>query len=330
MEEQRNDLHKYMIMKIQSKSVLSLLIVCSVQLSLLSALASAQERQGGVQIKPNERPGWGVSALIRYSHQFDTDLDSGGGYRADRATASASLRYAFEQRRTISLAVGYNFDGYDFYGSTGLAGLRPWKNIHSVRFSVPIRWGLDDRWTLFGVPTIRSTGEEGVNCSDSLNGGGFLGASYYLNENLTIGPGLGILTQIEDDATIFPILLIDWRIMETLSFGTGRGEGSTLGPGLYLSWQPNRQWTFSLGGRYEKLRFRLDDDGVARRGVGEDRAFPLVAGATYNISPRAQLTLSGGVLFGGRLKLEDQNGNTIDEQDYDPAAFLGASLRCRF
>lgn len=319
-----------MNMRIKSKHILSLLTVCSLLLSLLSALASAQEQPAGVEIKTNEQSPWGVSTSIRYSRQFDTDLDSGGGYRADRATASASLRYAFEQRRTISLAVGYNFDGYDFYGSIGLAGLRPWKNIHSVRFSVLIRWGLDDRWTLFGVPTIRSTAEEGVNCSDGLNGGGFLGASYYLNENLTIGPGVGILSQIEDDATIFPILLIDWRITETLSFGTGRSEGATLGPGLYLSWQPNRQWAFSVGGRYEKLRFRLDDDGVARRGVGEDRAFPLVVAATNNISPRAQLTLSGGILFGGRLKLEDQNGNRIDEQDYDPTPFLGASLRCRF
>jgi hypothetical protein len=317
-------------MRIKSKRIVSLLIVCSVQLCLLCSLASAQQQPAGAEVKRNEQTGWGVSTFVRYSRQFDTDVDSGGGYRADRATASASLRYAFEQRRTISLAVGYNFDGYDFYGSTGLAGLRPWKNIHSVRFGVPIRWGLDDRWTLFGVPTIRSTGEQGASFSDSLNGGGFVGASYYLDENLTIGPGLGILTQIEDDTTVFPILLIDWRITERLSFGTGRGEGATLGPGLYFSWQPNTQWTFSFGGRYERLRFRLDDSGVAPRGVGEDRAFPLVGGATYNISPRAQLTVSGGILFGGRLTLEDQNGNTIDEQDYDPTPFLGASLRCRF
>jgi hypothetical protein len=42
------------------------------------------------------------------------------------------------------------------------------------------------------------------------------------------------------------------------------------------------------------------------------------------------LTLTGGVLLGGQLKLEDDKGHKIIEEDYDPTPFIGINLRSKF
>ena len=108
-----------------------------------------------------------------------------------------------------------------------------------------------------------------------MQGGGFVGVSWRINDRLTIGPGIGVISEIEDSPTVFPVLLIDWKITESLVLATGSGVGATLGPGLVLRYMATDKWSFYLGGRYEKLRFRLNADGPSPTGVGEDKSFPL-------------------------------------------------------
>ena len=134
------------------------------------------------------------------------------------------------------------------------------------------------------VPSFRVTKESGADTGDATTGGGFAGFSYRFSDRLTIGPGIGVISQIEDSASVFPVLIIDWKISDSLSFSTGRGLGATLGPGLILNWEPYSKWTFSLGGRYERLRFRLDNDRIAPKGIGDDRAFPVFGGITYSFN----------------------------------------------
>ncbi len=239
-------------------------------------------------------------------------------------------RYAPDHRRSVSLALGYGFDGYDFSGDRGIAALSPWKTVHTVRVSTPVRWGAGRDWTVFVIPTLRSSAESGASLGDSLSGGGFAGFSYRFGDRLTIGPGIGAMTEIEESPDIFPVLLIDWKITDRLRLETGRGLGATRGPGLILRWEVSDGWDLSLGGRYEKLRFRLDREGVAPDGVGSDRSFPLFCGATYRFTPRAEASLVGGWALGGELRLEDENGNRIAEENYDPAGFLGVAFGVRF
>jgi hypothetical protein len=137
------------------------------------------------------------------------------------------------------------------------------------------------------------------------------------------------VTQIEDSTSVFPVLLIDWKITDRLSLKTGRGTGATLGPGLVLGWRASEKWSLSLGGRYERLRFRLDDQGFAPDGVGEDRAFPIFGGINYTHSRRFQLSLVAGVEVGGKLSLDDKDGNEIVSESHDPAAFIGLALSLR-
>ena len=292
--------------------------------------SAATEETPDENAGPVSKIGWSVPIRGGYAHQMDTDIDNGGGFSVNRFFIQGGPTYASDEGTSISLAIGYGFDGYDFSGNTGLGGRKPWEDIHSLRFSIPFRWKIKENWTGFVSPTIRFNGETGADFGDTASGGGFGGVAYRFNDRLTIGPGIGVLTQLEDSTQVIPILIINWKITDTLSLNTGSGIGATLGPGLSFDWQPSRAWSFSIGGRYERLRFRLDEDGSVPNGIGEDRSFPLFGGIKYSFTPLAQISIVGGVEIAGELHLEDENGRTLIEENYDPAGFLGFAFNVRF
>jgi hypothetical protein len=274
--------------------------------------------------------GWSVFLRGGYVHQLDTDIDNGGSFSVNRFFIQGGPTYASDEATSISLAVGYGSDGYDFSGDTGFGGRNPWEDIYSLRFSIPLRWKIDERWTGFVSPALRFTGEANADFGDAATGGGFAGFSYRFSDRLTIGPGVGVLTQLEDSTRVIPILIINWKITETLSLNTGRGIGATLGPGLTLDWRPSGKWSFFIGGRYERLRFRLDEDGTVSNGIGDDRSFPLFCGIEYSFTPLFRISVLGGAEVGGELRLEDENGDTIIKENHDPAGILGIAFRARF
>ena len=123
---------------------------------------------------------------------------------------------------------------------------------------------------------------------------------------------------------------MDWRITDRISLRTGRGFASTRGPGLSLVWDASERWSFSLGGRYEKERFRLDDDGIAPDGIGQETSVPLYLGITRSFGPTASFSVIAGAKMGGRLRLEDDYGDLLEQSDYDTAPFAGATFDLRF
>ena len=300
-------------------------IILSFVFLAFSSICAAREASEGERAKGPE-PGWSTFVRGGYACQFDTDTDDGGSFNADRLFIQGGVTYAPDYHRSVSLALGYGLDGYDFSGDKGFAALGSWEDIHSYRVGIPVRWGFDEGWTVFVIPTLRFAAESGAALEDAMQGGGFAGVSYRFGDRLTIGPGIGVMTEIEDSATVFPVLIIKWKITDRLILETGRGLGATLGPGLVLKWKASDKWAFSVGGRYEKLRFRLDEQGIAPDGIGQDRAFPLFAEVSYSFGRRAQIGLFGGADLGGELRLEDEKGGLIAEQGYDPAGLAGIAF----
>jgi hypothetical protein len=290
--------------------------------ALLAAEGSADERPGTQSL-------WSPFARGGYVHQFDSNLDGGGKFDVDRFFLQGGLSYSIGPRRRISLSVGAGRDRYDFSGNPGFVD-EPWDRIDQLRFGVPVTWAFDEQWTLFAIPTLRFYGESGADSGDSATGGALAGVSYRVNDRLTIGPGLGVLSQIEDSVSVFPILIVDWKITDRVSLETGRGLGATQGPGLNLNYRLSDTWSFGLGGRYESLRFRLDDRGSAPDGVGEDRSVPVYLSATYSRDRDLQISAIGGIELNGELRLEDSQGRRLARDNYETAPFLGATFNVRF
>jgi len=273
---------------------------------------------------------WQVSLVGGGVKQFETSIDSGGDFQIDNFFFRAGASRNFGNAWNTGISLEYGEDRYKFSGNSGFGGMDPWGTIRNIKVSVPIRYRKDNNWTFVGVPSLRYSGERGASLSDSQLWGFFAGAAYRFSDRLTIGPGFGVFTDIEDANSVFPILLIDWKISDTLSLKTGAGLEASRGPGVLLNWAPAQQWSFGLGTRYEQNRFRLDDTGPAPDGVGENRSVPVAISAKYMPSRDFELTLLGGMEFAGRLRLEDARGNRLSDSDYDTAPFVGAFARARF
>lgn len=280
----------------------------------------------GAQAQTNAPPrgmptGWSPSIRGGSVYTFDTDLDAGGGVSVHRYYVEGGLAYLFRPDRMVSFSAGYGQDDYRFSGTPAL-----WGNIDSYRAGAFVRWGLDKTWSLFAAPSFRTYAEEGASHSDAWTGGLFAGAAYRFSKKLTVGPALGIIGQLEDSPRYFPVLIIDWSITDRWSLGTGGGLGATQGPGLGLHYKATDKLKLSLSGRYESKRFRLDRSGVAPNGVGEDESVAVFGIFSYVISERASISAILGYDFGGKLRVEDENGGYVSSTDYKNAPTVGLAV----
>lgn len=264
------------------------------------------------------------------AHRWQTDLNKGGEVDLDAWSVRVAADKAVTQDLRLGLAAGYGERHYGFDGETGFAALNPWSNARQLRLSGSLNWKADERWNLFAIPTIRWFAEEGADLSDGQIGGLLAAASYQVNDRLSIGPGFGVFSELEDGVDWFPILAINWKLTDRLSLRTGSGFAATEGPGLVLDWRPTEDWSLSLGARYEKARFRLDNKGIAAAGVGQETAVPVYLGASRRFGRLLRLSLIAGVEFAGELRLEDADGDLIEKSRFDPAPFGGATLDLRF
>lgn len=264
-------------------------------------------------------------------HQADSDMkDSQGGFAVDRWFVSGGVDYAWDRRTSLGISIGGGENGYEFNSESDFGGGEPWGDVRDYRASVTGRFGVGKTGSMMIIPTVRYNGESGSSSSDSRTYGLFAAAFWRIDENLTIGPGIGLFSRLEDGTRVFPILAIDWNINERWNLSTGRGLAASQGPGLTLSYKISQHWSLGFSGRYEDIEFRLDQEGVAPGGVGRDQSIPLVVSAMLAPNPKVNLSLFTGLEMGGKLKLKDTLGEIIEETKYDPAFILGATFEVKF
>jgi len=315
-----------LIMKYFAPLIAPLIAVATFPTGLWAGTSDHASEPSAIEASPENIPDWVPSFQMGYLHQFDSDLNDGGSFSVDRAVARVGVSRVFDREHIAGISLSYGYDNYSFDDLIE----EPWSDVHTLGLAFPVRWALGEDWSIFAVPTIRSTVESGASFSDGLTGGFIGGVSYTFGDHLTLGPGIGALSQLEDGASVFPILIIKWNITDTLKFETGRGFGASQGPGLNLVWQATDKCKLTLGGRYEKKRFRLNDDGIAPDGVGEDRGIPVYLGASYATSRFSEFSVYAGAKFGGSLTHDDESGHEIANSDYDTALFTGLAWKWGF
>ncbi len=273
------------------------------------------------------RLGWAYQVDGLAAFQGDADLSGGGKFSASRAFLRATALYNLEGGSSVGLSTSFGKLDYNFSQSNN----QPWENIRDLRVAVPVRFRVGDTTTVFVSPQIRWDYQSGASSSDGRTYGVFAGIAWQLNERLTIGPAFGAFSEFDESGTdFFPALLIDWDINDRWNLNTGSGVGATQGPGLSLSYALNEAIDLSLTARSERIRFRLDGDGLAPDGVGEDKSIPVVLSLGYNPNPGVSMSVFAGAEFDGRLTLEDANGIEISRQRYDTAPLVGLAFRVRF
>jgi hypothetical protein len=271
-------------------------------------------------------PRWGSSLRGGSVYNFDADMEGGGSFAVNRFVVQAMFGRMWSYDSFVAVSMGGGQDDYNF--SDGVPDY--WNNINNYRAGLFCRWGMTDKWSLFASPSVRAYTEENVDPLDGLTGAFFGGASYRFSKRLTLGPAIGIVGQIEDRPSYFPVILVKWGITERLWLDTGGGLAATAGPGLALVYKLSDHWKAGVTGRYERKRFRLDNSGIAPDGVGEDRNVPIYGTLAYFFYPQGYITAIFGYNTHGKLGVFDSNGNYIEDFEYTPSASAGFVASFRF
>jgi hypothetical protein len=290
--------------------------------SLCSGTVAAQTQQ-------NDPVSFSADGGLAFQSSADLK-DSEGSFSVNRWFASMGVTYAWNPRNSIGLAVGGGNAKYDFEALTGFGGGSPWEEIEDTRISLIGRFGFGRNGSIILVPTARYNGEKDSKTSDGRTYGLFAAAAWRINKGLTIGPGIGVFSRLEDGTRVFPIVVIDWDIGERWNLATGRGLAASQGPGLTLSYKLGDTWSLGVAGRYENIEFRLAEDGPIPGGVGRDQSIPLVAMARWDPNPVIGLSIFAGMEFSGKLKLKNALDEVLEESSYDPAPVFGATFELNF
>jgi hypothetical protein len=264
-------------------------------------------------------------------YQDETDIQGGGDVSVWRAASQLGVRSQLSPDLSVSFQVGMGIASYDFDGDRGLPALEPWGDIYVVASGARLQYELSNDWAIFGGPIFMIAREDSFDHSDAWVGGGIIGATYAVSPDFRLGLGIGVISQIEDDAKVFPNILIDWEFTNRLKLTNASRPTTGPGAGLELVYDVGQGLELGLGGSYEFLRFRLDDEGVAPDGVGQEERFLGYGRLSWQVYPRVRLDFFAGAVLDGTLRLENDNGNKVREEDYDsPSGFVGLYATIRF
>ena len=302
-----------------------------------SPLGAAPQQQPTVQPQVNGEESatvsdgeseWRFTFGGGYTQRFSTDFDEGDGdISVSALTGGLNATTDFSDDLSLTLRVNFGAADYDFGGTSGFGALDPWNTVHGVAIGGALTYDLNDKWSVFGGPIIQFARENGADWGDSFTGGVLGGATYRVHDRLVVGGGVGVTSAIEDDLRIFPIIIVEWGFNDNWrisSRGATGGRTSIEFTGVELIWMTNsKAWEFAIGAGSSYSRFRLDDDGIAPNGVGQDESTPLWFRTSFRPNETFMIDAVAGIGFGGKVSLDDENGDGIADSDYDSPLFVG-------
>lgn len=303
-----------------------------VGLALGLALASVGARAqppGTAPADGAQRPPIRFSVSATPVHQFESELDDGGRYQASHFFLRAEATMPVNRKLLLGLGASLEYSDYEFSGTPAFAGTVPWRDVQRVGFSVPFRYLASERWVYFIEPSVQWARENGADWSESLIYGATFAAIRAFSPRLKIGPGVAAFERLEE-SSIFPFIVVDWRINERLRLGNALPTGPAGAGGFELAYARDPRWEFAGGLASRSFRFRLRDDGPVPGGVGETSSVPVFARVSYRSGRQLRLDFYAGVAFKGKLRLEDADGNRVAGDDHDAAPITALTVSGRF
>jgi hypothetical protein len=280
---------------------------------------------GAAQAQGNWRP----FASITPVYVGKADIDGGGDYSGFGAFVRAGVVGSIGGANLAGVTFNYDYTDYSFSNPAAFGGLAPWNAIRRYGASAPLAFGFGDRWVLGVIPSVDWIRENGADEGESLTWGGVVSASRFFDGGNRLGLGVGVFQRLEK-TSVFPLLLVDWKLGDRWRLVNPLSAGPTGPAGLEIDYRLDGGWNLGLGAAWRTTRFRLSESGPVANGIGEERGFPVFLRATRNFGGGLAMNLYAGVVTAGQLRVEDQRGNTLREVDTDPAPLLSVTFSARF
>ncbi len=291
-------------------------------ISATSLNALAQERA------TQKKRSYEVSVSPLY--QSKVNIDGGGEFKLSSLFLRFKARQSVSSTTSVGLNLKYDLDDYDFSGTTEFGGAQPWNDVRRFGIGVPVFTRFENNWSLGISPSVDWLQEDGADSGDSLS----YGATTFVFKSLTrdkrLGLGAGIFRTVDDDTRIFPFIAVDWRFNERWRL-SNPFEADALGPaGLELTYSFNDRWHLGGGGVYRSFRFRLDREGVAPNGIGENKGIVSYLRLKREAESGLEVDFYAGAILNGELELKDSNGNELASSGFDTAPFAAITLSVEF
>jgi hypothetical protein len=303
---------------------------------LLPASASAQ-----FSMLDDEAPRfeWSGKLETDFRNDFETDTDGGDSFESWRVGVAGDFGGPINESILVGIRAGYQYANYDFnlertagaatvFGSSELPH-DPWGAISTFDVVPATTILVGNRFSVDAAVPIRWSAEPGAR-RNAFSAGISAVGRWQITDDLRIGAGIGVTSQLEDSAETFPIVSFNWQISDSWAFRT---EGSWIqGGNATLLWGPNKAVRVVLSAGYERIRFRLDDNGprADRDGIGEITAVPIEVGLRFRLYEGAYFDFRLGLGVAGKLRVENNDGDKLYEEDYDPSPRIGVGLSLPF
>lgn len=281
----------------------------------VSTVPALAEEDGDYKQKKN------ISLTALAVHQFNANLDNGGDVSVSRYFVQVDLYRIF--------GVHYNLHDYSFSDRALLMNGKTLDKMHALGLDISLMFKLHEKWNLYLIPSIEFSGESGAEWSNSLIYGGIVAAVHKVNPDFSIGAGVGVFNRLEE-LRAFPMIVIDWKITEKLRLSNPFSGGPSGPAGLELSYEINDNWETGFGGAYRSFRYRLSDEGIVSKGIFQDRSVPVWGRLSWKNGPHVTIDFSAGAFVAGRMKIENEEGNDITEDNYDAAPFIALTVSVNF
>jgi hypothetical protein len=253
----------------------------------------------------------------------------GGRVKVTLPVASnAALRVV---ARGSALVYDFHDVSSNLFGGT-LSSSDPFGNLYAsslqLQGGVQPGWsGLfseEERWSFVGETAARARWEEGASFGSSLSLGGALGVGYQIGDWLQVIVGVGVSSRLgESGVSVSPVIDLDWHFAE-------HWRVRTRGRGAQLEYAIDDDLTVFVSGQVENRSYLLEDRGA---GIGEgrvsDSSVPVGLGVRWDVSPVAELTLTGGAVLRHELSTEDEDGTELGHARAGPTPFLGITLELK-
>ncbi|MEM9176996.1 MAG: DUF6268 family outer membrane beta-barrel protein [Myxococcota bacterium] len=272
---------------------------------------------------------WRGEAIVGVDYQGSTDIDDPQGefdFVHPFVSVRAGRRLGEDSRWSVAIGAEYRAFAYRF---DGIGGLNVWDDIHIVRLAPRLSFAINRKWSLFAGPIGEFSGERGSDFSDAIRGGALFGAQWRPNDRFSIGLGVLGINALADDFLLQPILLIDWKITDRLTFSTQ--SWTSRGGTLSFTYAFDDGWETRLSGGRERERFRLDSPLAAiGKGIGEESSLPVTLSVGKILDSGIKVEAYGGGVFAGELRVEDQTGDNVAVSDFGQSWFLGGAITLPF
>jgi len=280
---------------------------------------------------------WSGRVETDFRNEFAAKSDGGDEFDSWRVGVATEFGGPINESILVGFGTRYRHSSYDFnlgnptrtsYGGTALPR-DPWNTLNTLDFLPSTTVLVGSQVSITAAIPIRWAGESGADRNGFAAGISGL-VQWQVNDALSVGLGIGVTSQLEDDTETFPMISLRWRISENLEFAT---EGSWFqGGNAILLWGPSDSIRLSLSAGYERTRFRLDDNGngADQDGIGEVTTVPIEVGLRLQFIEEAYFDFRFGLGVAGRLRVETDNGLKLYDQQYDPAPRIGFSLTIPF